>query len=869
MRTRLLDMIDRGVQGPLTLVSAPAGTGKTVAVATWAASARAHGPVVWLELGDMGVSVAGLWAAMIRALRRTGVWVRPKPADAVAAMHPPAIGELGAEIADHRDPVTMILDCDVELPADTARSIHQLLVAGAGQLRLIVLSRADPLLPLHRYRLAQSVLEVRTADLAFTATEARELLLRRGVDLPADVVELVNQRARGWAAGLLLAAMSMAGSRDPVRSARELSGAAGPVAEYLLAEVLDKQPPTVRDVLLRSSLVEVVQPGLIEVLVGDRGRRALAVLSHGSAFVDEVPAMPGWYRYHPLFRELLCAQFNYETPDEAARLRAAAADWYADNGLLDDAVRTATAVGAWDAAARYIVDDQAIVALIEAGTSSPLHQAAAMMPEQIPGVEASLLRAALAFARQQYTACAVHLHRAQHGIDAGDAESPDGSALVLATLLMLLAAKGAEPDAALRAAANAHKLMTDHPDGRFAARPEVARVIHSTRATTALILGRLDDATEAYDGMTRGGLRLGSEGDYVDALGHLALLAAWRGKMRRAVRLAHQALAVSGGAQEPHDDATAAAEVALGWIYAETQDLSRAQRHVAEAVERGAGNGDVFMRVALALIRARVHRAAGDLADARAALDTAVDGAEADPEAPSWLVDRVLVEQARIELRDGRPGRADDVLTAVAAPGAEAAELVRTEARMLAGRSAGPAQPPAVLARQVAPDLSERIDKRLVESQRRLRSGEQAGAIEALDRALRLAAPEHIRRPFLDAPLEVRRLLRSGGSRLAARHSWLTSDRPSTNRGDGVSRRVKAAGIAPAVAPVVIEPLTAKETEVLGYLAQLLTTEEIAVAMYVSVNTIRTHVRNILRKLSASRRNEAIRRARELGILSP
>jgi LuxR family maltose regulon positive regulatory protein len=679
---------------------------------------------------------------------------------------------------------------------------------------------------------------------------------------------LVNHRARGWAAGLLLAAMSMAGSRDPVRSAHDLSGAAGPVAEYLLAEVLDRQPPAVRDVLLRSSLVEIVQPGLIEVLVGDRGRRALAVLSHGSAFVDEVPTMPGWYRYHPLFRDLLCAQLNYESPEEAARLRTAAADWYADNGLLDDALRTSIAAGAWAAAARHVVEDLAVVALIEAGTSSPLRQAATSIPDDTPGVEAALVRAALAFARQQYPICATHLHRAQEGIEAGEAEDPDASGLVLATLLMLLALEGSEPEATLRAAVNAQELLIDHPAAeRLATRPELTRTILRTKASAALALGRVEDATEAYESLTRGGIRNGDDFDYIDGIGHLALLAGWHGKMRRAVRLAHQALAVRGEAQEHDDGACATAEVALGWIYAETQDLPRAQRYVSDAIERGAENGDVFVRTALALIRARILRAGADTTGARSVLRAVVDGA-VDGATPQWLVDRVLVELARTEILDGQPARADEVLTAVATPGFEAVELVRSDARMLAGRPAESPVPPVTLAPQAAPGLAERIDRRLVESQRRLRRGERAEAIDALDRALRLAAPEHIRRPFLDAPLDVRRLLRSGNSTLAARHAWLTSDRPSTTRHDGAPRRDKApTGVDPD-SPVVIEPLTAKETEVLGYLAQLLTTDEIAVAMYVSVNTIRTHVRNILRKLSASRRNEAIRRAREIGILS-
>src|SRR5690242_9172803 len=275
VRQRLMDALDRGAQQPLTLVSAPAGTGKTVAVATWVASGRPSGPAVWVELTPSGVQPADLWSEIIKGLRQGEVWVRQKPAAAIKDGLPAVIDELAGEIRAHDDPVTVVLDCDMELPDDTADALHHLLDSSAGRLRLVILSRADPLLPLHRYRLAESVVEVRMADLAFTTPEARELLLRRGIDLSTAVVDSLNHRTRGWAAGLLLAAMSLAGLRDPDGPAREMSGAQGPVAEYLLAEVLDAQPPAVRELLLRTSLPELLQPGLIEVLAGPQGTRAL------------------------------------------------------------------------------------------------------------------------------------------------------------------------------------------------------------------------------------------------------------------------------------------------------------------------------------------------------------------------------------------------------------------------------------------------------------------------------------------------------------------------------------------------------------------------------------------------------------------
>jgi LuxR family maltose regulon positive regulatory protein len=160
--------------------------------------------------------------------------------------------------------------------------------------------------------------------------------------------------------------------------------------------------------------------------------------------------------------------------------------------------------------------------------------------------------------------------------------------------------------------------------------------------------------------------------------------------------------------------------------------------------------------------------------------------------------------------------------------------------------------------------LTARVDGWLLEAWRRLLNGEEAGAARALDRSLRLAAPERLRRPFREAPQDVRQLLRRHED-LTRQHSWLGPDVAGT--GPFPRQRDQLAGPGKGAATLVVEPLTQKEREVLGHLAELMTTEEIAAAMFVSVNTVRTHVRNILRKLSASRRNEAVRRARELHII--
>ena len=524
----------------------------------------------------------------------------------------------------------------------------------------------------------------------------------------------------------------------------------------------------------------------------------------------------------------------------------------------------AAAAGAWDTAARFVVDDLAVVMCVEARPGTAMHHLLASIPGDAPGAAAALLRAARAFSRRQYEACAREVHTVQEAIDDTPQESRPACTSMLSILLMLLASMTSAPDVAIRAAQNAEQSLADVDSERLARRPEVFRIILATRGAAELALGRLEEAVDAYVGVTQAEDLQDRGSEYVECLGHLALIAAWQGKMRKSVRIAHQALAYRGEAGFPQDSASVPAEVALAWVYAETNDLPRARRHISSAADCGADSADLcppFARAALAMVRSRMRRARGDLPGSRTPLTDVDEGST-----PTWLVDRLRVEQARIDILENCPEHAAESLTDVSAPAREAADLIRAEARVLATDPESAAPMPRV----TATDAPERIEKWLLESLWRARRGEEFQAVDALDHALRLAAPEHSRRPFREAPAEVRRFLRPG-SKLAARHAWLISNREMHDlRREELARRPNSPELPSPddEPPMVIEPLTAKETEVLSHLAQLLTTDEIANAMFVSVNTIRTHVRNILRKLSVSRRNEAIRRARELGILS-
>jgi len=339
----------RGVGRPLTLVSAPAGSGKTVAVSAWVAgrSARA-GPnptIGWVtfEAGDDRPSI--FWPLILACLARQGLRLPAEVAGAGRGTRQ-LLSALGAEIAAVDAPLTLVLDGYEVADHQLAAGLEFLLAHSGGRLSLVIISRADPTLPLQRLSLSEGLTQVRFADLAWTRSETEQLLARAHIHLRPGSLEALVARIGGWTAGLRFAAMILEHSADPDADAARINGATGNIAEYLMSEILAAQPDEVRDVLLRTSVVDTLQPGLIEEIGGQSAARTLAGLSHANVLVEEVACAPGWYRYHPFFRELLCAELAYASPARLASLQRRASRWYAERGVVAEVVEDAGPVGA-------------------------------------------------------------------------------------------------------------------------------------------------------------------------------------------------------------------------------------------------------------------------------------------------------------------------------------------------------------------------------------------------------------------------------------------------------------------------------------------------------------------------------------------
>src|SRR5215468_9817458 len=354
-RPRLVGRL--GARARVIVVSAPAGSGKTVLLRSWLGQAGVAGRAAWVAAGRGEGDPQQFWLSVTGALRQTAPGsALVRELTAAPDLDGWVITErLLADLAPLDDRVWLVVDDVHELGADALRQLELLIMRAPPGLRFVLATRHDVRLGLHRLRLEGELAEIREPDLRFTVAEAGELFAAAGVHLP-EVAPLVA-RTEGWAAGLRLAALSLAGHPDPGRLAAEFSGTERTVAEYLLAEVLDRQPEQVRRLLLRTSILDRVNGELAGLLTGDSGgERVLADLEAANAFVVAVDPGRSWFRYHHLFADLLHLELRRTEPDQVAGLHRAAAGWFAGYGYPVEAVRHAQAARDWGLAARVLAD---------------------------------------------------------------------------------------------------------------------------------------------------------------------------------------------------------------------------------------------------------------------------------------------------------------------------------------------------------------------------------------------------------------------------------------------------------------------------------------------------------------------------------
>ncbi|MFF3893688.1 LuxR C-terminal-related transcriptional regulator [Streptomyces sp. NPDC001812] len=850
-RERLIRHLDGALATPLTIVNGAAGAGKTLLVADWAAGLGR--PVAWLTTDAPHLRPGVFWAYVLRALHTAGV---PVPAAVGCPADPSRVDEgllnrLAAELsgpAAARRPAVLVLDeFDRVAAPETAAQLDFVLRHAGGGLRLVVVSRTEPLLPLHRYRAAGELTEIRDAELAFTAREAGELLDRHGLSLPASVAHALVDRTGGWAAGLRLCALAARESPDPETYLKEFEAGQSTVADFLLAEVLNIQPPDTQDLLLRVSVLERFCPDLANALTGrsDAGP-VLHSLHQRNAFVQHLGHC--WYGLHPLFAEILRAHLAMRHPGLAPELHRRAARWLKGAGFLPETLVHGAAAGDWDFAAGTLVSDLAIGQLFTGLRSAGLDDLFSRMAPDATGPAPELVRAARDLAHGDLDRGPARLERAGRQVAEGAAPDPVAARLCWALLEVLAARLTGSPARAERAARLAGELRGAVPADLLDRHPELTALLLTHLGSARLWAGRFEDARTALTAAATGPEGASTALPRQDALAQLALIDQLNGWPGRAEHKASQALAETARYSLPGPPGTGMERLVLAAVAVDRDELDRAQELLDEAVTptEGDASHDPVALAGRAVATVRLLLARGD---ARAAVRAARPDVTAEVPSP-WVRGHAALAEAAAHLAEGRPQTAAEALREVPldqpACVVEAARL-----QLAAGR---PGEAAALLdalqgAARTGPGVSVRAA--LVRAWNGHLTGDPATARRWLTTALRGARHGHLRRPFVDAGPWIAPLLDTDPLRgLAA--GWLVTG---------------SADVPPPPVPPVVEELSGRERDVLRRLARMMTTEEIAADLYVSVNTVKTHLKSVYRKLDVNRRADAVRRARDLRLL--
>jgi LuxR family transcriptional regulator, maltose regulon positive regulatory protein len=868
-RPRLL----RRLGGParVTVVSAPQGSGKTVLLRSWISQPGLSARAAWVAPGRDDRNPQGFWLSVLRALRQTGRG--PTLVQALTAapdLDGWAITErLLADLAPLVDRIWLVIDDLQELSPEALRQLELLVMRAPPGLRFVLATRHDVRLGLHRLRLKGELAEIREPDLRFTVAEATELFAAAGVELPEPSLALLVERTEGWAAGLRLAALSLAGHPDPGRFAEEFSGTERTVSEYLLAEVLDRQPEPVRMLLLRTSVLDRVNGELADLLTGNEGgERVLQDLEEANALVVSLDAARSWFRYHQMFADLLALELRRTAPGEVAGLHLAAAGWFAEHEHPVEAVRHAQAARDWGLAARLLAGHWP--GLYLDGQDAVIHELLAGFPAEASAAdpELAVVAAGHELARGSLEAAEGYLGLAERG----SVSVPDGRRAQLDVLLgivrLLLARHRGNPPAVAEQTRRLQALAEAPEAAQYDVAP-AARVglAKELRALALISLGSAEAWTARYEDAERHlkqGVALARRvgRPYLEFSGLPYLAAAEIGRsFARAAERGRQAIELARRHGWTDDPAVGIAYFVLGSTLTWQGRLEEAEPWVQRAERTVGADADPAAGTAVHYVRGILELARGRADDALAAFRAA--GRLAGRLAPPHLlVPRVRAMLLQALVRLGETERAEQVLADLGEHNRDNGEThIATAVLRLAQHD------PSAAAVALAPVLGGPAPAVpqvwlahafVLEAITRDALGDQAAAGRALERALDLAEPDGALWAFLLHPVPG---LLERHARHGTAHAALIAEILSLLAG-----RTPA---PPAGREPPLERLSDSEIRVLRYLPTNLTAPEIASELYVSRNTVKAHMRNLYAKLGTHRRADTVARARALGLLAP
>jgi LuxR family transcriptional regulator, maltose regulon positive regulatory protein len=867
--------------GRTTVVSAPAGSGKTLLLRSWIGERGLTKRAAWVAVRDGERDPQRFWLSVLGALRDTAAGsALVRPLTAAPGLDGWALVErLLADLGALEDQVWLVIDDVHELHSDEAlNQLELLLMRAPARLRFVLATRRDLRLGLHRLRLEGDLTEIRAADLRFTLEEARALFDAAGISLSESALGLLYQRTEGWAAGLRLAALSLEGHEDPDRFASEFSGSERTVAEYLMAEVLERQPEPVQRLLLRTSVLEQVNGELADMLTcASGGERILRQLEQAGAFVTAVDAGRSWFRYHRLFADLLRLELRGSGQAELPALHAAAAGWYAEHGFPLSAVRHAQAAQDWALAARVLCDHW--VGLVLDGQGSAVRDVLAEFPVSVLTADPELaaLMAGEELVRGTLEDAEAYLALSARGSASVPASRRDQFRVILAVVRMRSARQRGDPQAV---AEQARLLLAPAGDADRARLGEAdpARLVlaEDLRALALISLGVAELWTVRFveaDRHLEEGIALAHRirRPYLELTGlaHWAQLTSWRSFQWGAQRSgeAIDLAARHGWTEEP---ITGIAYVALGTVLVAQGRLkegdswlARAERTIRAEVEPAAGVRLYYARALLEFVNGR--------ADAALSAFRAAERLAQMYEADHSLTRRLRSHALQALVRTGGTRQAERALAEMDGPERDTAEMRNALATLRLAQDDPKAATIAlapVIDGAVSPVNAQfwQAQTWLLEAIARDGLGDAGAAGRAVEHALDLAEPEGLLLPFLLDPvpglLEHHRRQGTAHATLVAEILNVLAERkPSALSAEAT--RDTGGGWS------LCEALSQSEIRVLRYLPTNLTVPEIADHLYLSVNTVRTHTRHIYDKLGAHRRHEAVEQARALGLLAP
>jgi LuxR family maltose regulon positive regulatory protein len=856
-RPRLIERLTAGLGCRLTLVSAPAGFGKTTLTAAWLQGA---GQVyTWLSLDEADNDPARFTAYLLAALQKIDPNIGQAAQVMMQAPQPPPpealLTGLINDIAATPEPFVLVLD-DYHLIQ--ALPIHQqigfLLEHQPPQMHLVIATREDPPLPLSRLRARGQIMDIRQRDLQFTEEETGEFLRRMmDLDLSADDITTLQRHTEGWIAGLQLAALSMQQSDDLRRFVADLTASHRYILDYLVEEVFQRQTPDVQDFLRRTSILDRLTAPLCDAVVGrDDSQQVLLALDQANLFIVRLDESRQWYRYHRLFRDLLRTQMGAL---DLVPLHLRAARWWEQNGFLNEAMGHALAAEDWDEAERLM--EPAGAQAINNGQFATLNRWLDALPEErlrsSPALAATKGWGLLTLG--QFGAAAAWADLAEKLLPAG--APPQIQALVVCLQTYVAQIQSDVP----RVIALAHQalalLQAGDPHGLRGA-------ALSNLASAQASMGDITAATQTSRELARLGQEGGRPISAVSALTNLAWFEHLQGRPQEALALGQQALDLCVDARGRPLPLAGHAHMGLGLITYDLNDLAQAREHLAQGLGLGRQlrltTGAMQAMFTLARIQHLMGEKEAALATVREArqaasqfnlplIDAFVAACEADLNSRLGDIDAVARWAEQAGLSPGDPPsflRESEYLTY--------ARLLLHQRRLeevhtLLANLERHAQERGLQRSLIAIHILQALTQQAL--------GHKEQALARFEQAVRLAAPGGYRRAFLDEgqpALELLPAVRRLAPQFVDELLACAPAEPSCDR------------LAPQKQPLV-EPLSERELEVLALLAEGLSNREIADKLFVSVGTVKTHVHNIYGKLGVGGRTQATAEARELGLL--